>query len=194
MSLPNPIVATLIMKAPGMTRQRIQLPGNKNLDFHYRRGIGHIREYTDIETFHREEAALREIVRLPVSIRTRLGEVNAHANAKGILTELIADRGGHRPAKHARLSELRALLDTEIARLEKLGVGQEPERSLEESPPQPSPRDQAIERRRSYLRRSGEDHTRNIAKDYGLQVPKLNNYQGLMDAIIQREFPDAGQT
>jgi hypothetical protein len=187
----KPIVATLVLKAGGMARQRIQLSGKRNLDFIYRRGLGHVREYTDIQTFHQEETALREIVRLPLNIRTILGTIDARAKAEGVLAELIADRGGHRPTKHARLCELRALLDAEIARLEKTGVGQGAEKPRVEPPPPPSARDMAIERRRSFLRRAGEEHTRNIARDYGLQVPKLNNYQGLMDAIVEREFPAA---
>jgi hypothetical protein len=190
MSKENPIVATLVMKAAGMARQRIQLPGRRNLDFIYRRGSGHVREYTDVATFHSEETALREIVRLPFNIRTLLGEVDAHAKVKGLLSEVIADEGLHRPTKHAKLSELRSLLDAEISRLEQEGVGREPEKSKEEPLPPPSARDVAIERRRAYLRRAGEEHTRNIVRDYGLQIPRLNNYQGMMDAIIQREFPE----
>jgi hypothetical protein len=196
MSEEKTIVATLVMKAGGMARQRIQLSGKRNLDFMYRRGVGHVREYTDIETFHKEETALREIPRLPFNIRTVLGAIDAQAKAKGVLAEVIADNSGHRPTKHARLCELRTLLDAEIARLEKAGVGgdRRPEtgdRKEKNEPPaaQPSARDVAIERRRAFLRRVGEEQTRNIVKDYGLQVPKLNNYRGMMDAIIEREFP-----
>jgi hypothetical protein len=189
MSEEKSIIATLVLKAGGMARQRIRLSGRRTLDFTYRRGVGHVVEYTDIEKFHSEESALREIVRLPFNIRTILGEIGAHAKAKGVLAEVIADQGGHRPAKHAKLCELRNLLDVEIARLEREGVGREPEKPKEAAAPQPSPREMAIERRRAHLRRAGEEYTRNIARDYALQIPKLNNYQGMMDAIIEREFP-----
>jgi hypothetical protein len=192
MSENKPIVATLVMKASGMARQRIQLSGKRNLDFLYRRGAGHVREYTDIETFHQEESALREIVRLPFNIRTVLGAIDGQAKVKGALAALIADNTGHRPTKHAQLSELRTLLEAEIARLEASGVGREPEKPDLEAPPQPSAREVAIERRRAYLRRAGEEHTRNVVNDYGLQIPKLNNYQGMMDAVIEREFPAEG--
>jgi hypothetical protein len=190
MSEEKQIVATLVMKAGGMARQRIQLSGRRNLDFVYRRGVGHVREYTDLEEFHKEEAALREIARLPFNIRTVLGAVDDHTRVKGALKAMIADDSGHRPTKHAKLAELRSLLDAEIARLERAGVGREPERTEASAAPQPSAREMEIERRRSYLRRAGEEETRKIARDYGLQVPKLNNYQGMMDAIIAREFPE----
>jgi len=192
MSEEKPIVATLVMKAAGMARQRIQLSGKRKLDFHYLRGVGHVRHYTDIETFHQEETALREIVRLPFNIRTVIGEIDARARVKGILAEIIADHGGHRPTKHANLCELRALLDAEIARLDQAGVGLEPEKPAPDAPPQPTARERAIMVRRAWLRRAGEEATRNIVRDYNLKIPKLNNYQGMMDAVIEREFPGGG--
>src|ERR1700677_264202 len=82
----GPVVATLVLKAAGMARQRIQLTKpRRNLDFHYRRGVGHLIEYTDLARFHADEAALREIIRLPFNIRTVIGAIGNTATLRSSL-------------------------------------------------------------------------------------------------------------
>lgn len=183
----KPVVATLILKCAGMARQRITIAGRRHIDFLYRRGVGHIREYTDLATFHREEAAIREIFKPHFNIRTLIGSVSGQESIKAALSAFIADTTGHRPTKYAKLSDLRAMIETEMARLEKSGIGKEPEPPIDTA--QPTAREIEIEQRRAFLRRVGEFEVRKLVEGYEIQgIQILNNFEGLMDAIIDFEF------
>ena len=189
----RPVVATLVLKAAGMQRQRIQVTKpRRNLDFHYRRGVGHVIEYTDLAKFQADEAALREIVRLPFNIRTVIGAVGVTDTARSSLVSFIADNGGHRPTKHAQLCEMRTLIDAEIVRLEKMGVGGDRKAETgdrKEAPiPEPTAREKAINHRRAFLRRAGEAYVRGLVETANLPIKRLGNFQGMMDAIIAHEF------
>ena len=210
----GPVVATLVLKAAGMQRQRIQVTKpRRNLDFHYRRGVGHVIEYTDLAKFQADEAALREIVRLPFNIRTVIGAVGVTDTARSSLVSFIADNGGHRPTKHAQLCEMRTLIDAEIVRLEKIGAGGDRKArtgthfaeannqtrsgngveagasNRKEAPiPEPTAREKAINHRRAFLRRAGEAYVRGLVETANLPVKRLGNFQGMMDAIIAHEF------
>lgn len=192
--LETKIVATLVMKASGINRQRVRISRGRVLDFIFKRGIGHVIEYTDLGQFHKDEAELRALVGIPLNIRTIIGSIDEKAKARSAITALIADTKGHRPTKHQQLCELRTMLDAEIVRLEKQGIGKQAPPADEPTQKELSPREQEIENRKAFLRRAGEEHVRNLVKELQAQgrltgIRLLGNYQGMMDAVIGLEFP-----
>jgi len=193
----KPVLATLVMRGAGIGSQRLRTPKGI-LEFSYRPGIGHIREYTDLAVFHAEEAFIRSL-RAPQEIRTVIGALDTFATAVGSIGMLIADTGGHRPAKLARLKQLRAMLEREIGRLEEsLSAGaRKREHAADDGDVEPAPvltpRLQAMGERRNALRASGEQFTRGVLEGYGLQVPKYHNHEGMIEAIVVQEFPEDWQ-
>lgn len=189
----KPVLATLVMKASGMGSQRFRTPMGV-IEFSYKQGIGHIREYTDLATFHAEELIIRKaMLRMPVQITTVLGDASPTDRVAGGIAALIKDTTGHRPTKLETLKKLRAPLDAEIARLEAALAPKEKAQD-EVAPQEPlTPRLRAIQERRNTLRQAGEHFTRGIAQEMALGVDLYHNHEGMIDAIIELEFPEGWQ-
>lgn len=190
------VLATLVMRGAGMGSQRLRTPKGI-LEFSYRPGVGHIREYTDLTAFHAEEAFIRSL-RAPQEIRTVIGAIDTYATAEGAIGMLIANKSGHRPTKLGQLKGLRGLLEREIGRLEEaLAEGAQKIEAADhvevEPAPLLTPRLQAMGERRNSLRASGEHFTRGVLEGYGLQVPKYHNHEGMIEAIVALEFPEDWQ-
>ena len=182
----TPVVSLVLLKAGGHQMQRI--PGRKGrYDFRYVPGAGHVRSYTSIEQFHQEELEIRSIPQA-CAILTRIGPLDALEGARSALERIIADTTGHAPTKRERLLGLRAIIDSEVSRLESRAAGTQ-QTPADEPPaaPMPTPDQQASERRRAELRRMGEQHTRSIVKELGLRIPLLNNYAGMIEAVVELE-------
>ena len=182
----TPVVSLVLLKAGGHQMQRI--PGRKGrYDFRYVPGAGHVRSYTSIEQFHQEELEIRSIPQA-CAILTRIGPLDALEGARSALERIIADTTGHAPMKRERLLGLRAIIDSEVSRLESRAAGTQ-QTPADEPPaaPMPTPDQQASERRRAELRRMGEQHTRSIVKELGLRIPLLNNYAGMIEAVVELE-------
>ena len=189
-----PAVSLVLLKAGGHQMQRI-LGRKGRYDFHYTPGVGHVRSYTSLEQFHQEELEIRSIPQ-PCAIFTRIGPLDALESARSALERMIADTTGHAPTKRERLLGLRAMIDAEVSRLEARAAAVISPASEETPPaaPMPSARQQARERRRAELRRMGEQQTRTIVKELGLNVPLLNNYAGLIEAVVEHEFGGAAES
>lgn len=185
----KPTLVTLVLRANGMSPQRLRIRGGV-ITFMHRMGVGHLREYTDLAQFHAEEPMIRQASSMArILITTIIGEPDAMAAARGGIRMLIAEKRTHGPTKRRKLNELWLMCVGEIARMEELTRPNE-EPASEPSAPPLSPREKEMVDRRSFLNRSTEFSVRGIFEEHNLDGPKLNNLQGMKEAILTREFPD----
>lgn len=189
----KPVVATLVGRFGGQGLQFIPLPGGARAQFDYRPGVGHVREYTDVATFHKEETAIRNLpLTMRLSIRTVLGEIGTADMVKGALGDLIGDQTMHRHVKYQLLHELLQMICAQMNDLEARGVLGRREEPKDDGEPvkELSPREMKMRERRLLLMRMGENEVRKIVQQiHRLQIPVLNNWPGMVDSVIEKEFP-----
>ena len=122
----------------------------------------------------------------PCAIFTRIGPLDAQESARSALERMIADATGHAPTKRERLLGLRAIIDAEVARLEARGrrIPQAPETSRHPTAQSPGTGEGAPPGR---IKADGRAEHALVVKELGLKIPLLNNYAGMIEAVVEHE-------